>query len=124
MSTSKANAKAPAVVTSAKPVDILQTQPSLLYGNVQPVLLLSILALSFKTLVQDPVNTLLRLVPVITVLQALYCVLCLPSTDQAPATAPKPGQKKKSAKPGQDVWARLVVRERSSSIYVMLKIVR
>ena len=95
----------------SKPIDVLQTQSSLLYTNLHPVLLLSLLLFSFKTLVADPVNTLLGLVPTIAILQAIYCVLCLPSAGQTPPTAPKAGQKRKPAKPAQDIWARVVVRE-------------
>ncbi|KAK5170413.1 Glycosylphosphatidylinositol (GPI) anchor assembly protein [Saxophila tyrrhenica] len=108
MSTPTSNGKAPLSTPPSKPVDILQTQPSLLYSNLHPILLLSILLFSFKTLVRDPVNTLLGLAPTVTILQALYCVLCLPSTNQAPAPPQKPGQKKKQAKPAQDAWAKAV----------------
>lgn len=109
MSYSPANAKASAPVPSSKPVDILQSQLSLLYANLHPILLLSILLFSFRTLVDDPVNTLLGLAPTLAILQALYCVLCLPSTGQTPAPTLKPGQKKKAAKPAQDMWAKVVV---------------
>lgn len=109
MSSPQANAKAAAPVPISKPIDIVQTQFSLLYANLHPVLLLSILLFGFRTLVEDPVNTLLGLAPTITILQAVYCVLCLPSTGQTPAPTPKPGQKKKAAKPVQDVWAKVVV---------------
>ena len=110
MSSSPGNAKATAPIPSSKPVDILQTQLSLLYANLHPILLLSILLFSFRSLVEDPVNTLLGLAPTVAIVQALYCVLCLPSTGQIPAPAPKPGQKKKAAKPAQDIWAKVVVR--------------
>jgi phosphatidylinositol glycan class F len=109
MSSSPTNAKATAATPSAKPVDILQTQFSLLYANLHPILLLSILLFSFRTLVEDPVNTLLGLAPTVAVLQAVYCVICLPSPGQTPAPPPKPGQKKKPAKPAQDIWAKVVV---------------
>lgn len=109
MSSQTPNAKTASALPPFKHVDILQTPTSLLYANLQPVLLLSILLFSFKTLVQDPVNTLLGLAPTVTILQGLYCALCLPSTNQAPTTTSKPGQKKKPAKPAQDVWAKVVV---------------
>lgn len=101
--------KRPMSPTTPKPIDILQSQPAQLYASVHPVLLLSILLLSFNALVQDPVNSLLGLAPVVALLQAVYCILCLPYTGQAPTQAPKPGQKKKAVKPGQDFWARIVV---------------
>ncbi|RMX88709.1 hypothetical protein D0869_01424 [Hortaea werneckii] len=93
----------------SKPVDILSSQPSQLYSNLHPILLFSILAFSFKTLVHDPVNTLLGLAPTIAILQALYCVICLPSTGQTPPPVRKPGEKKKPQKAGQDIWAKIVV---------------
>ena len=94
---------------ATKPVALLDTQYAHFYTNLHPILLLSILVFSFKTLVNDPVNTLLGLAPTVAVLQALYCVLCLPSTGQTPPPAKKPGEKKKAQKPGQDIWARIVV---------------
>ncbi|KAK3722546.1 Glycosylphosphatidylinositol (GPI) anchor assembly protein [Vermiconidia calcicola] len=108
MSSSTANAKPAAAAPNEKPVEILQNQASQFYANLHPVLLLSILLVSFRSLVQDPVSTLLGLAPTIAVVQAVYCVLCLPSTGQPAASPPKPGQKKKAAKPAQDLWAKAV----------------
>ncbi len=94
-----------------KPIDLLQTQPSLFFANLQPILLLGTLLLSFKPLVADPVNTLLVLAPTIAIIQALYCVLCLPSTGETTAPVTKPGQKKKTPKTQrQDIWAKVIVR--------------
>lgn len=109
MSSSPAAAKATAPTAPAKPIDVQQTQLSLLYANLHPILLLSILLFSFRTLVEDPVNTLLGLAPTIATLQAVYCVLCLPLPGQTSVPTPKPGQKKKAAKPAQDIWAKIVV---------------
>ncbi|KAK5124718.1 hypothetical protein LTR85_001431 [Meristemomyces frigidus] len=92
----------------AKPVDILQNQPSQFYANLHPILLLSLPLFSFRSLVDDPVNTLIGLTPALAILQAIYCLVCLPSTGQAPPPPHKPGQKKKAAKPAQDVWAKVV----------------
>ncbi|KAK4506707.1 hypothetical protein PRZ48_000440 [Zasmidium cellare] len=91
-----------------KHVDILQNQASLLFANLHPVLLLSVVPISFKSLVNDPVNTLLGLAPTVALVQAIYCIVCLPSTGQTPPPAHKPGQKKKSGKPVQDIWAKVV----------------
>lgn len=95
-----------------KPVDILQNQPSILFANLHTVLLLSLVPISFRSLVNDPVNTLLGLAPTVAIVQAIYCIVCLPSTGQTPPPAHKPGQKKKSGKPVQDIWAKVVVRSR------------
>ncbi|KAK5135875.1 hypothetical protein LTR08_004524 [Meristemomyces frigidus] len=86
-------------------VAILQTQPSQLYAHLHPVLLLSLVFFSFAQLVNHPVNTLLRLAPVTAILQAIYCVVCLPSTGQIPH---QPGQKKKTGKSAQGAWAKVV----------------
>ncbi|KAK4546827.1 hypothetical protein LTR36_001559 [Oleoguttula mirabilis] len=103
-----ANAVPSQVPTPAKPVNLLQSQPSQFYANLHPILLLSLPLFSFKSLVNDPVNTLLGLTPALAILQAIYCVVCLPSTGQAPPAPHKPGQKKKAGKPAQDIWAKVV----------------
>lgn len=93
-----------------KPVALLQDQASLLVRNLQPILLLSLLPVFFTRLVQDPASILLALAPTVALVQAAYCVCCLPSTGQSVTPAAlKPGQKKKAAKPAQDWGARLVV---------------
>ena len=109
MSSSPSNAKGVAPIPPAKAIDVLQNQYALLYANLHPVLLLSILFFSFRTLVEDPVNTLLGLAPTIAIIQAVYCVLSLPPKGQTPTSTPKPGQKKKSQRAAQDIWAKIVV---------------
>ena len=47
--------------------------------------------------------------PVVAVLQATYCVVCLPYSRQTPSAQPKPGQKRKAPKQAQELWARIVV---------------
>lgn len=122
MSSTAVNAKPVEVAKPGKPVDLLQSQVSLLYANLHPVLLLSLIPLGFKSLVQDPVNTLLGLAPTVALVQALYCVLCLPSTGQTPSPKSKPGQKTKTSKPAQDVWAKVVVRPEIWPIDVIRKL--
>ncbi|KAF2725780.1 hypothetical protein K431DRAFT_317246 [Polychaeton citri CBS 116435] len=100
--------KSPSGLAHSKPIDALPGQFSSVYGNLHPILLLSTAAVSFPTLVKDPVSTLLGLVPTTATFQVLYCILCLPSTGQAPPPALKPGQKKKSGKVTQDFGAKLV----------------
>lgn len=105
--------KAPPSPVSSKPVDILQDQSSQLYANVHPALLVLFLLATFPTLVKDPVSTLSGLALFVAVLQALYCVLCLPYSGNAPTTPHKPGQKRKPTRSGQETWARIVVRHNS-----------
>lgn len=109
MSTTSLPGKAAATPATSRNVEILQTQASQLYASVHPILLLSLLLASFKALVRDPVNTLLGLTPIVAILQAVYCVLCLPYSGTASNVPPKPGQKKKAQKPAQEILARLVV---------------
>lgn len=92
-----------------KAIDLLPGQASQLFANLHPVLLLSSVIFSFRSLVGDPVSTLLRLAPTLLLLQAIYCIVCLPSSGQTAPTKPRPGQKTKNVKPAQDTWARLVV---------------
>ncbi|CZT22782.1 related to GPI-anchor biosynthesis protein PIG-F [Ramularia collo-cygni] len=97
--------------TIIKPVAILPDQISLLVRNLQPILLISLLPVFFNRLVQDPASTLLALAPTVALIQALYCICCLPSTGQSvsSSTTTKPGQKKKTTgKHTQDLAARLV----------------
>ncbi|EME49762.1 hypothetical protein DOTSEDRAFT_68518 [Dothistroma septosporum NZE10] len=108
MSSSVVDTKPIEAAKSGKPVDLLQSQLSLLYANLHTILLLSLIPLGFKSLVEDPVNTLLGLAPTVAIVQALYCVLCLSSSGQAPAPKSKFGQKTKTGKPIQDTWAKVV----------------
>lgn len=96
--------------SSIKPIEILRSQYALLYANLHPVLLLSVVVLNFSSLVRDPVPTLLGLAPTITTLQVIYCIVCLPSTGQAAPSGAKAGSKKKTVKTQQDIWAKAVVR--------------
>lgn len=98
------------VETASKPVEVLQNQPSIFYANLHSILLVSILLVNFNALVNDPVQTLVALAPVSAALQAIYCVVCLPSSGQSPTShAHKPGQKRKALKSEQDIGARLIV---------------
>jgi phosphatidylinositol glycan class F len=94
--------------TEVKPVALLQNQMSLLVSNLQPILLGSLLPVFFGSLVRDPVNTLIALVPTVAIIQAVYCVFCLPSSGHPAPTKLKPGQKSQS-KQKTDLGAQLVV---------------
>ena len=98
---------APIALPPAKPIEILHDDYSFLASNVHAAVLLSGLVLSFNSLVHNPIRTLVRLAPLVIIIQLVYCFLCLPSTGQAP---PPPKQKwKKQSKPTQDFGARAVV---------------
>lgn len=115
---SKPQAMAP---PTFKPIEILAGQSSFSYAHLHPVLLLSLLLLSFQRLVADPIKTLLSLAPPLVVLQALYCVVCLPSSGKAvPEASSRPGMKKgKTAKGGVDWWSRIVVRYNSVILFAI-----
>lgn len=97
-----------------KPVDLLHSQYATTFSHLHPVLLLSVVILSFSALVADPVSTMLALAPTLAALQFAYCVLCLPPAGQTPQPAPKPGQKKggKHQQPG--ISFKIVVRPHST----------
>lgn len=78
----------------SQPISILPTDSARLYTHIHPVLLLGSLYLSFGKLVNDPVNTLLWALLPLSLLQAAYCVTCLPassgsSTQPTPSKTPK-----------------------------------
>lgn len=108
MSVSTPNVKPAPAAPAGKAIDILSTPTAQLFANLHPILLLSVILFSFRSLVADPVNTLLGLAPTTLILQTIYCIVCLPSSGQTPPPKAKPGQKVKPAKP-QDVWDKLVV---------------
>lgn len=101
--------------TSKPTIDILPDPTAQLAANLHPVLLLSLLALSFRSLVRDPMPTLLGLAPTVAVIQLVYCAVCLPASGQAATTAVgasanKPGSKRKKPRRGmRDVGARVTV---------------
>jgi len=65
---------------ASSPIEPLPTDLARIVTHIQPVLLLSAYYLRFPSLVSDPVASLLvGLIP-LTIVQATYCVVCLPPT--------------------------------------------
>jgi hypothetical protein len=62
-----------------KPVVLLDSSAALVYTHMHPFLLASGFYLRFNELTEDPVATELELLPVVAVIQALWCMLCLPA---------------------------------------------
>lgn len=93
-----------------KPVELANDALAQLYANLHPALLSGLIVFNFPSLVRDPINTLLAQAPLVALLQAAYCIICLPSTGQTAPAGAKAGPKKKSPKAAQDIWAKLVVR--------------
>ncbi|KAK4556878.1 Glycosylphosphatidylinositol (GPI) anchor assembly protein [Recurvomyces mirabilis] len=120
----------PVAAPAAQPISILSTQSALFFANLQPILLLGTLLFNFRSLVADPVGTLLGLAPTIAIVQTLYCVICLPIAAQveeagrkaASKTGAGVGVKKKSTKTAQDpdIWAKLVPAFLSMTLTLVL----
>ncbi|KGM92375.1 mannose-ethanolamine phosphotransferase GPI11 [Paracoccidioides brasiliensis Pb18] len=61
------------------PTSILASPSSRTYAHIHPLLLLCLFAWRFRALVEDPVSTLLSLLPLLALLQGIYAVVCLPA---------------------------------------------
>lgn len=96
--------KAKPLAVPASPIDILQNDTAKFYTHLHPILVLSLYALQFNSLVADPVSTLFNTLLPVGILQIAYVAICLPPTGSktaaAAAATPKPGAKKKPA-PGR-----------------------
>ncbi|KAL1960551.1 hypothetical protein VTO42DRAFT_7130 [Malbranchea cinnamomea] len=82
------------------PIQILSTPSAQTYSHVHPLLVLSVFALRFRALVDDPQSTLLLLLPLIAVLQGVYVVICLPAAGRdsgstGPSTSKGPRGKRR-----------------------------
>jgi hypothetical protein len=83
----------------ALPVASYNSQLSLLYGHLHPLLLLSAFTLQFRDLVQNPESALASTLAPLALSQFLYCVICLPpirSIDSVKRTKPIPSERKKA----------------------------
>ncbi|KAF2189027.1 GPI-anchor biosynthesis protein-like protein [Zopfia rhizophila CBS 207.26] len=97
MSSTTTITKAPKTRPPAAPINILDNDTAKLYTHIHPILVLSLYAFQFKSIVADPVPALLRTLIPLSVLQIAYVAICLPPTgsNATPVAPPKPGQKKK-----------------------------
>lgn len=68
----------PAPPLNIEPTNLLPTSIARTYSHVHPVLVFGLFMSSFSALVFDPVTSLTTLLPPLAVLQAVYCILCLP----------------------------------------------
>lgn len=75
------------------------------YRHIHPILVLAIFYSRFSSTVEDPVGSLLALLPALAVLQCIYCAICLPtssnSASDAAAAASDAKTPTKQRKPGQ-----------------------
>ena len=89
----------------ASPIDILNNDAARLYTHLHPVLVLSLYAYQFRSIVADPVPVLTTTLIPLSILQIAYVAICLPPTGgsgspTAQADRRKSGEKKKTA-PGK-----------------------
>ena len=77
-STNYLSTQAPTPKPSAPPVNIFPSPAARLYSYVHPVLLVTVYVASFPSLVADPITKLLNDLPLLSVLQIAYVMVCLP----------------------------------------------
>ena len=93
--TVNANATSKPPPPSAAPTEALNNDTARLYTHVHPILVLSLYAYGFRSLVADPVSTLLNTLAPLAALQIIFVVVCLPPTGGTPTIRKqKPGEKK------------------------------
>ncbi|KAF2468922.1 uncharacterized protein BDR25DRAFT_344134 [Lindgomyces ingoldianus] len=103
MSPTTTATEAPKVKPPETPIEHLSNDTAKLYTHIHPILILSLYAFQFKSIVADPVPALLNTLVPLGILQITYVAVCLPpiGSDVAPAAEKrKPGEKKKIA-PGK-----------------------
>ena len=66
--------------TPAHPTDVLPTDTAQLYTHIHPILVLSLYALQFPSIVADPVPALATALIPLSILQIAYVAICLPPT--------------------------------------------
>ncbi|KAF4308020.1 GPI biosynthesis protein Pig-F [Botryosphaeria dothidea] len=65
--------------SSSKPIETLNTDIARIYTHIHPFLVVSIFALQFNGIVEDPVSSLFNALIPLSVLQVVYAILCLPA---------------------------------------------
>lgn len=101
----------------ASSIEILNNDTARLYTHLHPVLVLSLYAYRFSSIVEDPVPALTNTLIPLSILQIAYVAICLPptggsATAAAQAEKRKPGEKKKPV-PGKlesGVNGKIIVR--------------
>ncbi|KAL4932969.1 PIG-F family protein [Aspergillus undulatus] len=94
-STPKPNPNAkPSPSPSQPPVSILPSQFARVYSFAHPALLLSLVALRFSNVIENPVSELLNDIPYLVGLQVVYVMGCLPPAGSEKSGGPGPGAEK------------------------------
>jgi phosphatidylinositol glycan class F len=99
---------------AASTIDILNNDTAHIYSHIHPILVLSLYAFQFKSIVADPVPALLNTLIPLSILQIAYVSICLPATGASSAPpVVKPGVKKKpgASKLESSIQGKIVVRE-------------
>lgn len=107
----------------ATPIDLLNNDTARLYTHIHPMLVLSLYAYKFRSIVEDPVPALTSTLIPLSILQIVYVAICLPPTGGSGSAAAqlekrKPGEKKKPA-PGKlesGVNGKIIVRPLAEAI--------
>jgi len=100
----------------ASPIDILNNDTARLYTHIHPILVLSLYAFQFPSIVADPVPALTTTLIPLSILQIAYVALCLPPTGGTATQVPgndkrKLGEKKKVEKGRveRDISGKIIV---------------
>ncbi|KAF2138814.1 uncharacterized protein K452DRAFT_361033 [Aplosporella prunicola CBS 121167] len=80
---------------AARPIETLNTDIAHIYTHIHPLLVISVYALQFNAIVNDPVPALLGALVPLSALQIIYSIICLPAAGSASAS--KSGKGKKTA---------------------------
>jgi phosphatidylinositol glycan class F len=95
----------------ALPVEPLTNDTAKVYTHIHPIILLSLYAYQFPSIVADPVPALTNTLIWTGALQVLYAVICLPPTTGGSASADKKkqGDKKKAARAEGGINGKILV---------------
>lgn len=88
--------------TPATPIETLHNDTAKTFTHIHPILVLSLYAYKFPSIVADPVNALTESLVWLGVLQIAYVAVCLPPTGSTNVVAEKrkPGERKRAG-PGK-----------------------
>ncbi|KAK8242013.1 GPI-anchor biosynthesis protein-like protein [Phyllosticta capitalensis] len=95
------SSSSPSSSSSSKPIEPLSTDVARIYTHLHPVLLLSLYAVQFNSIVAEPVGALAAALLPLAALQVIYATVCLPPAGSSGAgakIAAAAGRRKKDGK--------------------------